>query len=210
MQSNENGLFITLEGIEKCGKTTQSKLLYDKLLELGNEVVYVKDPGITELGESLRQILLHGQNISIETEVLSFAACRAQLVNEYILPSLNEGKIVICDRFSDSTFAYQGFGRGVNLSFLKKLDAFATNGIRPDITFLFDFSFSEAQERFIGDKDRMESENLVFHKRVRAGYIFLASLEPERFFLLYPKLNKEVIHEIILKKVLEKKLEKNV
>ena len=184
MQNNKNGLFITFEGIEKCGKTTQSKLLYDKLVEMGNEVVYLKDPGITELGESFRQVLLHGRNISLESEVLSFAACRAQLVNEYILPSLNEGKTVICDRFSDSTFAYQGFGRGVNISLLKKFDSFATKGVKPDITFLFDFSFIEAQERFVGNKDRMESENIGFHNRVRAGYLNLASLERERCFIL--------------------------
>ncbi|MEO1784413.1 dTMP kinase [Thermodesulfobium sp. 4217-1] len=210
MQNNNNGLFITFEGIEKCGKTTQSKLLYDKLVELGNEVVYLKDPGITELGESFRQVLLHGRNISIESEVLSFAACRAQLVSEYILPAMNKGKTVICDRFSDSTFAYQGFGRGVNLSLLKKLDFFATNGVKPDITFLFDFSFIEAQERFVGNKDRMESENIDFHNRVRAGYLNLASLEPERFFILYPKLNRDAIHKIILKTVLEKKVGKSV
>ncbi len=210
MQNNKNGLFITFEGIEKCGKTTQSKLLYDKLVEMGNEVVYLKDPGITELGESFRQVLLHGRNISLESEVLSFAACRAQLVNEYILPSLNEGKTVICDRFSDSTFAYQGFGRGVNISLLKKFDSFATKGVKPDITFLFDFSFIEAQERFVGNKDRMESENIGFHNRVRAGYLNLASLEPERFFILYPKLNIDAIHKIILKTVLEKKVGKSV
>jgi dTMP kinase len=210
LQNNKNGLFITFEGIEKSGKTTQSKFLYDKLLELGSEVVYIKDPGTTQLGESVRQILLHGQDISIESEVLLFAACRAQLINEYIIPSLNEGKIVICDRFSDSTFAYQGFGRGVNLTLLKKFDAFATKGIKPDITFLFDFSFSEAQERFTGDRDRMESESLSFHNRVRVGYLNLASLEPDRFFFLYPKLSKDVIHEIILKKVLEKKVGKSV
>jgi len=210
LQNNKKGLFITFEGIEKCGKTTQSKLLYDRLVELGDDVTYVKDPGITQLGESLRQVLLHGRNVSIESEVLSFAACRAQLVNEYILPSLNEGKIVICDRFSDSTFAYQGFGRGVNLTFLKKLDFFATKGVKPDITFLFDFSFTEAQERFVGNKDRMESESLCFHNRVRAGYLDLASLEPERFFILYPKLDIDAIHKIILNKVLEKKVEKSV
>ncbi|AEE14389.1 Thymidylate kinase [Thermodesulfobium narugense DSM 14796] len=208
MQNNKKGLFITFEGIEKCGKTTQSKLLYDKLLSLGEKVVYLKDPGVTEVGENFRNALLYGKNISVETEVLLFLACRAQLVNEHIFPALKDDKIVICDRFSDSTFAYQGYGRNVNLSFLKSLDKFATKGIKPDITFLFDFSFFEAKQRFLDSKDRMETESIEFHNRVRAGYLDLASMEPDRFCILYSKLNIEKLHEIVLKKVLERKNER--
>jgi len=206
LQNKKKGLFITFEGIEKSGKTTQSRLLYDKLIALGKDAIYLKDPGITELGEHIRKALLFGKNISIEAEVFLFAACRAQLVNEYIFPALKEDKIVICDRFSDSTFAYQGYGRSVNLSFLKKIDEFATKGIKPDLTFLFDFSFLEASERFSEDKDRMENENINFHNRVRAGYLYLASMEPNRFFLLHPKFDKDKLHKIVLQKVLERNI----
>ncbi|HEM56192.1 MAG TPA: dTMP kinase [Thermodesulfobium narugense] len=208
MQNNKKGLFITFEGIEKCGKTTQSRLLYEKLLSLGEKVAYFKDPGVTKVGENFRDILLYGKNISVETEVLLFAACRAQLVNECIIPALKEDKIIICDRFSDSTFAYQGYGRNVNLSFLENLDKYATKGLKPDVTFLFDFSFFEAKERVLDSKDRMETESVDFHNRVRIGYLMLASMEPDRFCILHPKLSKEKLHEIILKKVLERKTER--
>lgn len=188
------GLFITFEGPEGSGKTTQSSMLADRLRSEGREVVTMREPGGTPTGEAIREILQHdsaGEPIERETEVLLFAASRAQLVRTVLLPALERGACVVCDRFADSTLAYQGYGRGFDVEDLIAINAFATAAIQPDVTILLDLEVArgfkrlgrrnEAEHR---GKDRFEREDLPFHEAVRAGYLALARRWPERFLLV--------------------------
>jgi dTMP kinase len=187
----DRGKFITLEGIEGTGKTTQCALLCDYVRGHGVDVVETREPGGTSLGESVRKILLspEGDGPSAQTELLLFLAARSQLVTEIILPALEAGKWVVCDRFSDATVAYQGYGRGIDIEAVKHLNEFATGGLRPDRTILLDLDVETGIERAVtgkrefaesGDGDRMEKEAIEFHRRVRKGYLELADQEPER------------------------------
>lgn len=176
----KRGFFITFEGIDGTGKTTQSKLLDSYLKKKGYSVLLVYEPGGTEIGERIRDLLLHGQaEISSLTELFLYEASRAQLVEEVIKPALNEGKIVICDRFTDATIAYQGYGRGLKKEAIGLLNKKATKGVIPDLTFCLDI---EPGDRFSKEeiKDRLEKEGLSFHQRVRKGYLALAKIEPGR------------------------------
>jgi len=182
MERLNRGLFITFEGPEGCGKTTQSRLLHDHLRR-NYECVYTREPGGTRLGEEIRRILLNSKDIEISdlAELFLFEACRAQIVEEVILPNLEKGKIVICDRFSDATFAYQGYGGKIPLAAIRHLDRIATKSLKPDLTILLDL------ETLIGLKrakkkgvDRMEKKNAAYHRRVRMGYLKLAKQEPKR------------------------------
>ena len=179
------GLFITLEGGEGSGKSTQADLLARALEAWGRRVVSLREPGGTQLGEELRQLLLHRQTaMSPAAELLLFLAARAELVQSVIRPALAEGAIVICDRFSDSTFAYQGYGRGLDLDELRRLNAYATGGLTPDLTVLLDLPVEAGRGRKQRDEDAFQREDDAFHERVRQGYLELARQEPDRWLVL--------------------------
>lgn len=177
------GVFITFEGTEGCGKSTQSKLLYDYLRRRGYDCVYTREPGGTGLGEKIRETLLHSKNIEISdlAELFLFEAARAQIVREIISPALKDKKIIICDRFYDATTAYQGCGGKVSLKTIRALNDIASGGIKPDLTILLDVDINTGLRRAKKKgSDRMEAKKLAYHKRVRAGYIALAKKEPNR------------------------------
>ena len=188
------GRFITLEGPEGAGKSTQAAMLISKLESRGLEVVYTREPGGTRLGEAIRGILQFdaaGESPCPESEVLLFEASRAQLVRRLILPSLERGAWVVCDRFADSTTAYQGFGRGFSVEMMETLNQFAIGPAVPDMTLLFDINVSLGLQRCAKRQhgkpaplDRIESETLEFHERVRQGYLALARRYPSRFRLV--------------------------
>lgn len=177
------GLFITFEGPEGCGKSTHSKLACEYLKNKGYDCVYAREPGGTGMGEEIRQVLLHSDGIEISdlAELFLFEAARSQIVAELIKPSLAKKKIVICDRFSDATFSYQGYGGGVPLESIKALDRVATAGVKPDATILLDIDTGTGLARAKSKgADRMEAKDIAYHKRVRSGYLKLAEADPSR------------------------------
>ena len=177
----KKGCFITFEGADGCGKTTQSKLVQEYLEKSGYEVIWTREPGAKGLGQKIRELLLHYDgDVAPMCEAFLFLADRAQHIEHLIKPAVNAGKIVICDRHTDSTIAYQGYGRGEDIQQLKYLNNLATGDIKPDLTFVFDVSTEVAQKRVGSEKDRMESAGLEFHKKVRQGYLEIARHEPER------------------------------
>lgn len=185
------GVFITFEGPEGSGKSTQVRLLVTWLRSRGVNVLATREPGGTPVGDRIRQLLLDPALTSLtpEAEVLLFSASRAQLVRQVIRPHLEQGGIVVCDRFADSTLAYQGYGRGLDLDMLRTITRFATDGLVPDLTFLLDIPVAEGLARKregTGEDDwnRMEREVLAYHERVRAGYLALAAAEPDRWYVL--------------------------
>ena len=179
------GVFISFEGIEGTGKTTQAKLLSERLSDEGCVTVLTHEPGGTVIGSRIRELLLlpEHREMSYMTELLLYNAARVQHLAERILPAVNEGTIVITDRFTDSTIAYQGYARGIDLSLINSIDRIATGGIRPDLTILFDLDVEEGlrRNRGVNKIDRLELDSIEFHKRVRAGYLKIAESEPERF-----------------------------
>jgi dTMP kinase len=180
----KQSLFITVEGTDGSGKTTQIKLMENYLKTEGYEVVLTREPGGTVISEKIRSIILDTGNIEMDsiTELLLYTSARAQLVAEVIKPALNSGKIVICDRFVDSAFVYQGYGRGINLKQIADVNRIALNGLSPDVTFFFDIKpeIALARRKATSQADRIESENIEFHKKVYEGYKRLAMLYPER------------------------------
>lgn len=177
----KKGYFITFEGADGCGKTTQLELISKFLNENNIENIKTREPGAGDLGAKLREILLHYDgDVADECETFLYLADRAQHVQTEILPWLNEGKIVLCDRYTDSTLAYQGYGRGVELEQIDYLNKIATRGKKPDLTLVFDVESEVAQIRVGANKDRLEKEGLVFHKKLRFGYLEIAKREPER------------------------------
>jgi len=190
-QHTKRGKFITFEGPEGGGKTTQAKRLIALLEAAGHEVVYTREPGGTPTGEAIRDILQHNktkEDISPSAEVLLFAASRAQLVAHVILPALQRGAWVVCDRFADSTTAYQGYGRGFDREQMIAINTFAIGAATPDLTFLLDVDLDEGFRRITvrhqkkdSPLDRIEQEARTFHERVRQGYLDMAQRWPERF-----------------------------
>jgi len=182
------GLFISFEGIEGTGKTIQSKLLYEHFKKTGYTVILTEEPGGTRIGLKIRDVLLSVENKEITpvTELLLYNASRAQHLKELILPALNEGGIVITDRFSDSTVAYQGYGRGIDLKLIDSLERMVTEGLKPDITLLLDLDVETGllRNKGINKTDRLELEDIEFHKRVMDGYRQIAAREPERIKLI--------------------------
>lgn len=177
----KKGYFITFEGADGCGKTTQSELIQKYLEDKGYEVVWTREPGSKGLGQNIRQLLLHYDgDVAPMCEAFLFLADRAQHVEQLIKPAVESGKIVICDRHTDSTIAYQGYGRGEDKEQLKYLNNLATGTTKPDLTFVFDVSTEVAQKRVGDEKDRMESAGVEFHKKVRHGYFEIAKEEPQR------------------------------
>lgn len=183
MPENYTGTFVTLEGPEGAGKTTQLKQLSKQLDILGIDHIVTRDPGGTPLGRQIRRILLNPENpVNPMTELLLYQADRAQHVGEVIMPALKEGKLVLCDRYTDSTMAYQGYARGIDFGVIEDLNQVATGGLRPELTILFDLESSEGLSRLHpGGHDRLEREAIEFHHKVRDGYHQLAKKEPERW-----------------------------
>jgi dTMP kinase len=181
----KKGLFITFEGPDGSGKSTQAQSLASRLQEEGYRVLLTREPGGTKLGEAVREILLgKAHQISQRTEALLYAVARAQHVEEKLIPALARGQIVICDRFVDSSLAYQGYGLGMCLSEINQINSFATGGLKPDLTFLLDLSPQEGLARARQDRgqmDRIEERDLQFHTKVRQGFLELAKQESQRF-----------------------------
>ena len=195
-------MLITFEGIDYSGKSTQAKLLVDRLEKHGKEVVFLREPGGTSISEKIRNILLDKKHLELKqiTELFLFSAARTQLVNEVILPALQAGKVVVCDRFYDSTTAYQGYGRGINLNDIQAINRIATLGTKPHVTFFIDIEIDEIFKRQIAaglSADRMESSGRDFFERVRNGYWKLAEMESGRFIVVSGKLQIDEIHREI-------------
>jgi dTMP kinase len=190
-------MFITLEGPEGGGKTTQAQILVAWLCAQGKDVLAVREPGGTGISDAVRHILLDfgSANMDARAELLLFCASRAQLVSEKIKPHLAQGSIVVCDRFADSTLAYQGYGRGLDLQTLRQLLTFATYGLKPDLTLLLDMDVDLGLQRKAGDEEwnRLDAETVDFHRRVRSGYLALASAEPERYQIIQADLPLEQV-----------------
>ena len=185
------GLFITFEGGEGCGKSTQIELLAKSLSEEGAKVHQTREPGGTKLGEAIRNLLQHeyaGEGMCPEAELLLFTASRAQIVRELIQPALERGEIVLCDRFMDSTTVYQGVARAIDAGQVAQINQFATGGLKPDLTILLDLTpetgMARVHARSNGQLDRMEKEDLSFFNEVRRGYLELAEADPDRFLVL--------------------------
>jgi dTMP kinase len=198
--------FITFEGIEGCGKTTQIRMAGDDLRERQIPVLVTEEPGGAPLGKHIRKLLLNQGDCRIDAkaELLLFAAARAQHVQEVILPALSADRVVLCDRFSDATLSYQGFGRGLSLEFIKSLNEFSAAALTPDLTILFDLPVEVGLSR-AGDRiariegapreDRFEQEDRAFHRRIREGYLSLAKDEPERFRVIDASRNVQAIQQ---------------
>ena len=199
-------IFITFEGIEGSGKSTQIKKLLNWFKEKGLKAIAVREPGGTEAGERIREIILSKwkEKFPPVAELFLFCASRAFLVENLIKPALSEKTIVVCDRYFDSTIAYQGFGRGIDLDLVKKVSLVSTLGVFPDITFLIDVPPEVSLKRLGNKKDRIESEDIEFHKRVRNGFLEIATQEKERFVVIDGTKSPEEIHLEVVKCVEEK------
>ena len=203
MATGIKGKFITFEGSEGSGKSTQIELISRYLKTKKIPFVFVREPGGVKISEKVRQILLDPENkgMSDECETLLYMAARAQLVSEVIAPALKERKIVLCDRFLDSTVVYQGYGCGMSIKFIKQVGKIATQGIEPDLTFVFDIPAKTGLSRIKRDKDRIEQRAITYHNRVRAGYLDVARKDPKRVKVIKVDRSREEIHEIIKKYV---------
>lgn len=205
-------MFITFEGLDFCGKSTQVNLLIEYLEKEGNKIVLLREPGGTVISEKIREILLDKKNLEMctETELLLFYASRSQLINEKILPELKRGNIVISDRFFDSSTAYQGYGRGLSVSFINELNKFVVGKSIPDITFFLDISIDEIEKRkLLFNKesfDRIESSVIDFWHKVREGYLAIAKNE-NRFCIIDASQTIEDIHKEILSKIITLQIE---
>lgn len=225
------GLFITIEGPEGSGKTTQAKLLYEYLINEGYDVLWTLEPGGTQTGKQVREILLHGNSqIDPFTELFLFESARSQHVRELLIPALEQGRIILSDRYIDSTLAYQGYGRGLNRTLIRVLDLLSTAGLEPDATLLLDINPELGMARRLGkgkvevaigedgravlpespstemasvpaEADRIEREKADFHRRVREGFLDLASLAPERFITISAEHSVEEIQAAIRLKI---------
>lgn len=199
------GKFITFEGSEGCGKSTQSRLIFNYLKGIGYRVIYLREPGGTSISEQIRKILLSPKNkaMTANCELLLYMASRNQLVEEVIKPALKKGTIVISDRFLDSTFAYQGYGLGMNLELINYIGNFSTLKIKPHLTIFLDLSLSKALRAIGRVKDRIEKRSLSYHNRVRKGYLRMAKQEPGRIKVIKVEEDKfrtqEKIRETILR-----------
>jgi len=198
--------FITFEGIEGSGKSTQIKLVADYLIKKSIELVLTQEPAGTEIGRKIGKILFNREHghLCAEAEVFLFCAARAQHVREVIIPALKKNKVVLCDRFSDATFAYQGAGRGLDLEFIRLINDYSSMNVKPDMTLLFDLPVEVGLQRATArnnrlkkpsDTDRFERENVDFHRRIREGYLNLSRREPQRFRVIDANRNIDVIQK---------------
>ena len=197
-------MFISFEGIDGSGKSTQLGMLRSWLEQRGRTIVTVREPGATHLSESIREILLSNkQTITPTAELLLFSAARTQLVETVIRPALEAGDVVLCDRFVDSTTAYQGYGRQLDLKEVALCNSLATHAVMPAVTFFIDVPYDEAQLRMqfhptLGEPDRMERSGRDFFERVRGGYLSIAESEPQRFVIINGVQDRAQIHEEIV------------
>ncbi|MBK8189101.1 MAG: dTMP kinase [Vampirovibrionales bacterium] len=199
-----SGLFITFEGVDGCGKSTQLAHCDAWLRAEGHDVLLTRNPGGTALGTEIRRILLHHPGyVSPTAELLLYIADRAQHMDECVAPALQAGRIILCDRYHDSTLAYQGFGRGLDISEITQLNALATHGRAPDLTFLFDGPPEALRQRVAnrGAADRLESEQLAFYERVAQGFRTLAAQEPQRFVTLDARESIETLQAAVAEAV---------
>lgn len=197
-------LFITFEGGEGSGKSVQAKALYRRLEKLAIPAVLTHEPGVTALGRKVARWLKWGHEIDISSisELLLFNVSRAQLVTEVIRPNLESGKVVISDRYADSTTAYQSYGRGLDLAMVRAVNSATTQGLKPDLTVLLDIPVEVGLARKrVRRQDRFEQEDIAFHRRVREGYLKMAAAEPERWLVVNATLPREKIAEIVWQKV---------
>jgi dTMP kinase len=203
-------LFITFEGPDGSGKTTQAQLLYEYLQERGYPVFLTREPGGTGIGDQVREVLHSLENTEMlpQTEILLYSASRAQLVGQIIRPHLAQGEIVLCDRYADSTLAYQGYGHGLDLQVLQVITIFATGGLKPDLTFYLDIKVEEGLRRKLAahqagkaEWNRMDQQELAFHRRVREGYLQMVAAEPERWVAIEAAQPADVAQRAIRAKV---------
>ena len=198
----KNGLFITFEGGDGCGKTTQIELLDKYLKNKGFDTLLTREPGAKGLGVKLREILLnYDGEVSPQCESFLFLADRAQHIDCIIKPALKEGKIILCDRHTDSTVAYQGYGRGLDIEEIKTLNNIATGGLKPDLTIVLDVDVETSMQRVGKEKDRMESAGIEFFERVRNGFLKIAEQEPKRVKVISSSDTIESIHKQIVELV---------
>jgi dTMP kinase len=196
-------LFITLEGPDGSGKSTQISSVAEYLREHGYKVVVTREPGGTDISNQVREVIMKMKNTAMHprTEILLFLAARAQLVEEVIRPHLQQGDIVLCDRYADSTIAYQGYGHGTDLPRLHQLVDFATGGLKPDLTVLFDIDVEAGLKRRQaggGEWNRLDDYQLAFHQRVRNGYLKMAETEPERWVVINANQSKDQVKSILI------------
>lgn len=209
------GIFITLEGIDGCGKSTHMEMLADALGRRGVQPIVTREPGGTSMGERIRRLLSEaGNSLAAQTELLLIVAARAQHVRELIGPALEGGRVVISDRYTDSSLAFQGYGRGLDLATIEDMNRFATGGLTPDLTILFDLDPARARARLDrrtqsvapdaidSDLDYFDREEKAFHERVRAGYLRLREKDPSRIHLVDSSGPVERTREIVLSLVL--------
>ena len=190
-------MFVTFEGLDGSGKTTQLHLLAERLTAEGQTVVVTREPGGTELGEAIRDLVLHGGNVAPWAEAALYAASRAQHVEEVIRPALARGAVMLCDRYVDSSVAYQGIARGLGLERVLDLNLAAVGGLLPDLTLLLEMDATVADSRMTGKRDRLEREDASFHARAAAGYRELAARFPERIVALDATLPPDELAERI-------------
>ncbi len=196
---NMKGVFITFEGIEGAGKSTQAKKLYEYLISKGKNAVLTREPGGTKTGKKIREILLSHSNeiFSPISELFLYEADRNFHIHNVIKPNLEKGNYVICDRFIDSTLAYQGYARGLDIELIKGLNKIAAEGLEPNITFLIDIPIEISLQRLGNNKDRIENENIEFHKRLRKGFLKIAEEEDRIFVIDGTKDIESIFQEII-------------
>ena len=207
MSSLNNAKFITFEGIDGCGKSTQARLLLEYMNKSGVETILVREPGGTNISESIREILLHSSSgqMGDRTESLLMTASRAQLTQEVIIPNMDQGKFVIADRYSDSTLAYQGGGRNLDIEWLIELNNYATFTLLPDITFFVDIRSEETLRRLDNNKDRIEGEGIEFQARVRKAYHKLAERFNNRYVIMDGYGEIDDIHQKVLNEMIRRK-----
>lgn len=194
------GKFITIEGPDGAGKTTQVRKISDYLKSKGFNVLVTREPGGTALGEKLREVLLtsEGESPVPEAEALIYAASRAQLVKKVIEPALDDGFIILCDRFVDSSLAYQGWARGLGIEKLADINGWFLKGVWPDLTIVLDIDPAQSLKRISGKKDRLESEALEFHRKVREGFLKLSEIYPDRIKVVDASQSPHEIFKTIL------------
>ena len=205
----QNSLLITFEGGEGSGKTTQSQILYNTLKEKGFEVIKTREPGGTKFAETIREILVQGESNKINniSELLLFAAARADHVQKVIKECLKDNKIVICDRFTDSTLAYQGYAGNLDLGIVKEVNRISIGEISPDLTFIFDIDPTLGIERALGENNketRFEEKDIIYHKKIRDGYMDIARDNPDRCVVINGTIDMEQISKKILELTLDK------
>lgn len=199
---NKKGIFITFEGGEGAGKSTQAKLLEKHLKNSGKKVLLLREPGTTAIGEKLRKIISKNtEELDPLTELFLFSAARKELINKFINPALTKNTIVICDRYIDSTIAYQHYGRNINLKTIQSIIALTTVNLMPDLTILLDINYKEMLKRKPNNLDYFEREDEEFHKKIQNGYNKLAKQEPKRWKKINATLQEKEIFQIIIKTV---------